>query len=246
MTVHIFLIDFFSFPLARNKLVKWCTYQCGMSPIISLVNSYSRVLDLSVSICITGGPLQQPIALDCPSTVYDRLPNLFQDFSGYSFIVKHFLRNIKINPSDVSLFVNSSCPPAYFKRCLDLLLDYQSTTPLLKPYCFYSPSVSYLFRSRFFWNFHPHLQSYCFMSTLSSISLFDDFIKSLAPAFFNKKKDYIYNLEIGFSDFLLSGNYNIYLVDSHLNVHSIRNYIYILYLNIFYMFDSRLNPFAKL
>ena len=179
-----------------------------------------------------------------PISIYDFQPNNLQDFSGY-YAGATNISSLDFSSLDsVSLFINTSCPPAYLRRCLDFLLSLRSIDVLSES--FLAPSISFLFRYGKFWSFVPHIQSYCFMTSSSNLSPFLDFVKLLPDLSLSTKKDFILNLELGFSSFLRSNGIPIFYIHSSLNLFNISDYTSILLSNPFTLFDSRLNPFCNL
>lgn len=244
MSVHIVLIDYYLFPLTRAKSVKWRVYKSGLSPILTLIESYRNILNIDVSLYITGGQFLHSLSYSLPITIYDNQPNKLQDFSGYYAGALNISSLESAHRESVTLFINTSCPPAYVRRCLDYLSSVYSTEIL--SYSYLSPSISFLFRYGKFWSFVPHIQSYCFMTDSSNLSPFLEFVDSSSELIFTNKKDFISKLELGFSSYLRSSFIPIFYLDNSLNVFNICDYISILSSNPFSLFDSRLNPFCNL
>jgi hypothetical protein len=206
MKILLNLVDHTSFPLNRVKRVKWTSYRCGLARLKAVAASLEIEHLLETRLFITGGKATEEHHR-LFDIITDDIDNGLQDFGAYLCAARHVLETPALEPI-LPVFCNSSCPPAYLNR----LLAYLRTLVASSGYSpqarhVIAPSAALLFRRSGFWHYLPHFQSYCFFLPRDVVSLFVEHVSSVNPVRLCAKKDFILELEVGFSRFLFERNH---------------------------------------
>jgi hypothetical protein len=193
-------IDYYDYPLIREKRVKYIRYKCGIEPLSNAIDLIGSCNSVDRHLFITGG---------LPSYEHRRLfqsahacrSNHLQDFSGYLEAAEFF--RLHYGSTDaIPVFFNSSCPPSYLHRTVSSLIN-RHNHAVAPERIIIAPAVSYLFKRKYLWAFRPHLQSYCFAMTNSVVRDLIRFISTVNQSGLAEKKDFIENLELGMSKFFM-------------------------------------------
>jgi hypothetical protein len=196
MKVVIFLVDHYSYPLRRQKTVKYRHYKCGLEPLLMAIEPFRPLLNIETRLFLTGGPANDYHAV-LFDYIHDSLDNSLQDFSGYlaaAIYAQHTLAGSSVLP----IFCNSSCPPRYLQILIESIYSLSLSRPDLSNKVI-APAFSYLFREGCFWHYKPHFQSYCFCAGHACLPFLVSFIQSQSTGKYQRKKDYISRLEVGLS-----------------------------------------------
>lgn len=206
--VLLLFVDYYLYPLARKKHVKYRAYECGLANLLRVIDPLKNTLDIETHLFLTGGSASSDHTL-LFDYVHDSLENSLQDFSGYLAAALHVDQSF-CSSTILPVFCNSSCPPVYLQILLQCLRGFDPPAHHIRRQII-APSFSFLFRDHLLWRYQPHFQSYCFYCGQDYLKPLISFIESCACADFTRKKDYIRILEIGLSHHFLSKHYsNVY------------------------------------